>query len=735
MAPAKGAPATRQAREQGGEGKAGAKERKIWPTWTRKEERRPRGVASPNTAFSNPAFEERAGAAAEETAEPPQATKEPAAPTPAEPEPSERPTRSAGTPSTAPARAETRDAAAENARTQERPRARRSLTKPITNAVTDSENEPPTTAERSPTKDDDDELDSAIATRADIAERLSIELAKRLAEAEAAAAKASAERDSVLEELEALRAHVSRDKALTHGARIDGADSYRGFLSEDGRKPEYYGVCVYGNGDRYVGGWLNGNPNGFGTCTFALGNRYVGGWKNGGYHGDGTYRYANGDVYQGTWKDDVRQGDGMLTEKDGTAWIEVYEAGKLLSRDAWKVLAADVAAHHATPTSSPTKSPPPQTSNGMPSEEKATRAAQPGKAEWRTPPPKAQPREKATRGTPSPQHEALKNVLYEKLKVGDPDEVLESARELLNRERNGGVKGQHRRNGSYESSGSGTTNSSGVLSPQSPASRAKPSFMRSVNNPIGASSPDSDNTGSSDSSRDAGDAATPMPSTPHGMTESEALAHEERRRRMDVENTWLKNFKKARWREHVSRARSHLEKAYEEFKGNGGVPFSPAPSPSPLPERPGFFSSRNERPGIRKSTSFSSMSGANGPLNTVQMMQRKALEQHNQAFEMFESTLCGPSSRRNIRFDDIPWPPRAALAGLAESIGAKNARSAATPANPHHRKMLLRLKSRWHPDKWQGRRLHDGDRARILKEVTSVFQAVDALRRQSVAEA
>eukprot|EP00899_Mesostigma_viride_P006589 jgi/Mesvir1/15931/Mv08254-RA.1 len=68
-----------------------------------------------------------------------------------------------------------------------------------------------------------------------------------------------------------------------------------------------------------------------------------------------------------------------------------------------------------------------------------------------------------------------------------------------------------------------------------------------------------------------------------------------------------------------------------------------------------------------------------------------------------------------LRFVDIPWPARddswaALLVGKL--------------AGEERRKAYKELLRRWHPDKWQGRNLHEPDRAQILEGVAVIFQNV-----------
>ena len=64
-----------------------------------------------------------------------------------------------------------------------------------------------------------------------------------------------------------------------------------------------FGNATYANGNKYVGGWKNGEQHGQGTATTADGSKYSGGWKGGLPHGQGTYTHADGKVEKGIWRD------------------------------------------------------------------------------------------------------------------------------------------------------------------------------------------------------------------------------------------------------------------------------------------------------------------------------------------------------------------------------------------------------------------------------------------------
>jgi len=61
------------------------------------------------------------------------------------------------------------------------------------------------------------------------------------------------------------------------------------------------GTKTFENGDKYVGEFKNGKPNGQGTGTFR-GMTYVGQWKDFHFHGQGTASFAGGRVQEGIWE-------------------------------------------------------------------------------------------------------------------------------------------------------------------------------------------------------------------------------------------------------------------------------------------------------------------------------------------------------------------------------------------------------------------------------------------------
>ena len=85
------------------------------------------------------------------------------------------------------------------------------------------------------------------------------------------------------------------------------------------------------SGNKYVGEQKDGNRHGWGTYTFANGGKYVGEYKNGKRHGQGTYTWAKGHKYVGEYKNGEEHGQGIRYRADGTVFQEgIFENGKFL---------------------------------------------------------------------------------------------------------------------------------------------------------------------------------------------------------------------------------------------------------------------------------------------------------------------------------------------------------------------------------------------------------------------
>jgi hypothetical protein len=78
------------------------------------------------------------------------------------------------------------------------------------------------------------------------------------------------------------------------------------------------------NGNKYIGEWVNGKPQGEGVYTWPDGSKYVGQWYEGKRHGCGVQTNPNKKVmYDATWKDDMTHGEGVRKTYSGD-----FEDGK-----------------------------------------------------------------------------------------------------------------------------------------------------------------------------------------------------------------------------------------------------------------------------------------------------------------------------------------------------------------------------------------------------------------------
>jgi len=78
-----------------------------------------------------------------------------------------------------------------------------------------------------------------------------------------------------------------------------------------------FGTMTFASGNKYVGGYKNGERNGQGTFTWANGDKYVGEFKNNKRNGQGTLTFASGNKYVGEFKNDQRSGQGTFTWANG----------------------------------------------------------------------------------------------------------------------------------------------------------------------------------------------------------------------------------------------------------------------------------------------------------------------------------------------------------------------------------------------------------------------------------
>ncbi len=62
------------------------------------------------------------------------------------------------------------------------------------------------------------------------------------------------------------------------------------------------GIFTYGDGSKYVGEFLEGEPKGSGVCYYANGDRYEGQWEKHAPHGEGIMYFSSGLSYAALWK-------------------------------------------------------------------------------------------------------------------------------------------------------------------------------------------------------------------------------------------------------------------------------------------------------------------------------------------------------------------------------------------------------------------------------------------------
>jgi hypothetical protein len=93
-------------------------------------------------------------------------------------------------------------------------------------------------------------------------------------------------------------------------------------------KPNGQGTVTFANGDKYVGEFNGGDADGQGTYTFANGGKYVGENKNGKGNGQGTYTWASGEKYVGEFMDAKKWGKGTLTFPNGGKYVGEFKDDK-----------------------------------------------------------------------------------------------------------------------------------------------------------------------------------------------------------------------------------------------------------------------------------------------------------------------------------------------------------------------------------------------------------------------
>ncbi|MDR2219093.1 MAG: hypothetical protein LBE24_00745 [Methylobacillus sp.] len=74
-----------------------------------------------------------------------------------------------------------------------------------------------------------------------------------------------------------------------------------------------------------TGTWTRGKMNGKGTIVYGNGERYDGGFANDFWSGKGIYTMPDGRRYEGTFVDGNPQGEGTVTEPNGKKYKESFD--------------------------------------------------------------------------------------------------------------------------------------------------------------------------------------------------------------------------------------------------------------------------------------------------------------------------------------------------------------------------------------------------------------------------
>lgn len=81
------------------------------------------------------------------------------------------------------------------------------------------------------------------------------------------------------------------------------------------------------SGDKYIGEWKDGQPNGRGTMTSPDGAVYVGEFRNGEPNGQGVTTMADGTKYECEFKDGLPSGFGTITSPQGRKYVGQLRRG------------------------------------------------------------------------------------------------------------------------------------------------------------------------------------------------------------------------------------------------------------------------------------------------------------------------------------------------------------------------------------------------------------------------
>ncbi|KAL3131311.1 hypothetical protein ABBQ38_000603 [Trebouxia sp. C0009 RCD-2024] len=124
----------------------------------------------------------------------------------------------------------------------------------------------------------------------------------------------------------AMRRTTTGGRSTTVDKKFAGGDRYIGQW-ENGL-PEGEGKYVWTDQSTYEGGWKKGMKDGLGTYWWPTGASYKGEWADGSMHGVGTFESPDGTRYQGGWAHDLKQGLGKKWFPNGDTYEGLWKAGK-----------------------------------------------------------------------------------------------------------------------------------------------------------------------------------------------------------------------------------------------------------------------------------------------------------------------------------------------------------------------------------------------------------------------
>ena len=89
------------------------------------------------------------------------------------------------------------------------------------------------------------------------------------------------------------------------------------------------GFFKWGDGEKYIGYWVNNKREGKGINYYSNGNIYEGMFKNGKKEGKGRYEWKNGDIYEGEWKNGMKEGKGTYYCSNGDYYKGLFANDKI----------------------------------------------------------------------------------------------------------------------------------------------------------------------------------------------------------------------------------------------------------------------------------------------------------------------------------------------------------------------------------------------------------------------